>query len=83
MKLTDFLAVAETYHFALVVIGEISGDLNKHKIVDYTTGKYDNYEVVSISATAEVEAPSPITRAISVRPLVRLTIREAKANGKI
>jgi hypothetical protein len=72
MKLIEFLAVTNSYHFALRVANETT-----HKIVDYHTHEYDNYEVINISAVTEVENPSPITHAISVRPLVLVTIKEA------
>lgn len=74
MKLIDFLSVTNSYHFALRVVGTLNE--TKYKIVDYHTHEYDNYEVINISAVTDVEAPSPLTHAISVRPLVYVTIKE-------
>lgn len=73
MKLVELLEITNTFHFALSEVGRW-GD--RYKIVDYHTHEYDNYEVVGISATAEVEPPSVITHAVSVRPIVLITLKE-------
>lgn len=75
MKLIDLLEVTNTFHFAISVVGRWN---DKYKIVDYHTHEYDNYEVIGISATAEVEPPSVITHSVNVRPIVLITLKEAK-----
>ena len=73
MKLIELLEHTSTFHFALSIVGRWGG---RYKIVDYHTHEYDNYEVVNISATVEVEPPSPLTHAVSVRPIMLITLKE-------
>ena len=76
MILKDLLEVMSTYHFMIKVIGD-------NKVVDYMydTNKpmgvgVDNMEVVALYASCEVEKPSEITKAVSVRPIIVVMVRK-------
>lgn len=73
MKLVELLSMTLSNHFALRVVGEINE--KRYKIIDYRGHEYDNYEVLNIDCTTEVEQPSPITHSVNVRPILLITIR--------
>ena len=73
MKLVELLSMTLSNHFALRVVGEANE--KRYKRIDYRGHEYDDYEVLNISCTCEVEQPSPITHSVSVTPILLITIR--------
>lgn len=73
MKLVELLSMTLSNHFALRVVGTLSE--KRYERVDYHGHEYDDYEVLNIDCTCEVEQPSPITHSVSVRPILLITIR--------
>ena len=72
MKLVELLSMTLSNHFALRVVGEINE--SRYKIIDYYGHEYDDYEVLYIGCTTEMEQ-SPITHSVNVRPILLITIR--------
>lgn len=75
MKLKELWEVMTTSHFKLNVMNK-KLVLVEETMGDRITSKYDDYDVIRVDSTTEIEKESYITHTISVRPIILVVIKE-------
>ena len=82
MKLKEFLELTSTYHFQLRIISKDYSQSDEYMFDDrrYYDKAHEEYEVIGIDCTTEVEQETLITHTIGIRPILLVIVAEKEQN---
>ena len=82
MKLREIEELLNTNHFQLTIVeGNDKAPLFENIPNNTQLNKYSELEVICIDTIPEISGISPITRAVSIRPIIQVVCLWRKNNG--